>query len=351
VTTLVSTNAEKDLQDAAANWVQECIPIIGTIADAEQAILEVAHRLSQSMMAAAVEQMDKKATYEGTSIPCDCGEKAKFIGYRPRWIRTLCGDVQAERAYYHCKGCNHGFLPWDKEQGLDERIWSPGVKALVAESCARLTYAEVSSLLARLLGLSVEESSQQDIVSDIGARLRAEELEVIEGYFERDEEIESEGRPSRLYVSADAAKAHTDGAWHDIKTGVVFEGKPPPEGLGTDKMEKARYIAVQETSEEYGKRLYARAALSGVEHALEVVVIGDGAEWIWNEASNHFHGSVEILDYYHACEHVWDLADILYGEGSANGKRWAETHCRRLKRAGPASLLRALARRVGKTDE
>lgn len=350
--TLSSTETTKDLQDMAAGWARENVSV-ATIWEAEQVIVEVARKLAQSMMAAAVEKLDREATYEGTGIACDCGERARFVSYRSRWIRTLCGDIEAERAYYHCKECGRGYLPWDRGQGLDQRIWSPGVKALVAESCARLTYTEVSKLFERVLGFSVEESSQQDIVGDIGSRLRAQELDVIDGYFERDKAIETDARPSRLYVSMDAAKAHTGGGWHDIKTGVVFEGKRPPRDSErkTDEMQGARYVAIQETSEEFGRRLYARALASGAEHARQVVVIGDGAEWIWNEAAIHFHGSVEILDYYHACEHIWSLANTFYGEGSSNGKRWAETHCRKLKRAGPTSLLRALCRRKARTAE
>jgi hypothetical protein len=199
----------------------------------------------------------------------------------------------------------------------------------------------------------VEESSQQDIVSDLGTRLRSEESNLIEGYFEQDEEIVPETSADRLYVCVDAAKAHTGGAWHDIKTGVVFDGvKPDVSSVREiDKMTQAHYVAAQESSEEFGKRLYARAALSGMAGAKEVVTLGDGADWIWNQAAMHFAGSVEILDYYHACEHIWSFATARYGEGSAARKRWAQTHCHKLKASGPASLLRSLRRCKPKTPE
>jgi hypothetical protein len=80
-----------------------------------------------------------------------------------------------------------------------------------------------------------------------------------------------------------------------------------------------------------------------------VVALGDGADWIWNQVNEHFGGCIEILDYYHACEHVWKLAHALYGEGSPQGERWARGHCRTLKEQGPTYLLRAMKRRVAKT--
>jgi hypothetical protein len=349
---MISQDSVRDLQKMAGVWFRENV-FVATIDEAEQAILEVSRRLSEAMMSAFGDQLEPRSTHEGTRVECSCGDEAEFHGYRDRWVRTLCGDIRVKRAYYHCNSCHSGLSPWDRLQGLSERIWSPGLKSLVGELCARLTYTEVSQLLERVLCLSVEESSQQDIVRDLGTRLRAEESNVIEGYFERDEEIAPETSADRLYVCVDAAKAHTDGAWHDIKTGVIFAGVKTDVSCvrEIDRMTQAHYIAAQETSEEFGKRLYARAALSGMVGAKEVVTLGDGADWIWNQAAMHLAGSVEILDYYHACEHIWSFAAARYGEGNAARKRWAQTHCRKLKASGPGSLLRSLRRCKPKTPE
>ena len=349
---MISRGSIKNLQETAGKWFRENVSV-STIDEAEELIVDVSRRLSEAMMGAFAEQMDPKSTYEGVRISCACGGEASFEGYRSRWVRTLCGDIRPRRAYYHCEHCHSGVSPWDKRQGLSERIWSPGLSSLVGELCARLTYAETAQLLERVLRLSVEESSQQDIVSDLGARLRAEESKQIEAYFEREKEIAPESSADRLYICVDAAKAHTDGAWHDVKTAVVFAGVQPDADSSRkiDEMTDARYLAAQESSEEFGKRLYVRAAASGVESAREVVALGDGAEWIWNQSAMHFAGSVEILDYYHACEHVWSFAAVRYGEGSAACKRWAQTHCRKLKATGPTSLLRAMKRYKPKSPE
>ena len=347
---MVSTSSIQILQGMAVQWCEKELKV-SSIAEAEQAVLEASRRIAEAMMAAAVKKLDERATYEGPRLTCDCGGKARFVGYRKRWIRTMCGDVQVSRAYYHCKDCHTGMSPWDEEQGLGERIWSPGLKSLVGEMCARLTYSEVSGLLERVLGFGVEESSQQDIVQGLGRRMREEEQSLISRYFDEEETVVPELEARRLYVCIDAAKAHTDGTWHDIKTGVVFGGEPSIDKTGriVDRMVDARYVAAQESSDLFGRRIYLRALLSGIENAREVVVLGDGAEWIWNIVGMHFSGCIEILDYYHACEHIYKLSVVLYGEGSENGKRWAETHCLRLKESGPESLIRSLKRRKGRT--
>lgn len=345
-----STSSFEFLQAAAAQWCDTELNV-SSIAEAEQAVLDASRQIAEAMMSAVAKKLDERATYDGPRLTCECGGVARFVAYRRRWIRTLCGDIAVSRAYYHCSECHRGVSPWDIREGLGERIWSPGLKSLVGEMCARLTYSEVSDLLERALGIDVEESSQQDIVLDLGRRMRREEQGLISGYFDREEAVVPELELERLYVCIDAAKAHTDGAWHDVKTAVVFGGEPSIDKSNriVDRMIEARYVAAQEPSDLFGRRVYLRALLSGIERAQEVVVLGDGAEWIWNIAGMHFSGCVEILDYYHACEHIWKLSGALYGEGSKRGKRWAETHCHRLKECGPASLLRSLKRRKGRT--
>lgn len=349
---MICSDGGKDLHLAAEKWVREELSA-RTIADAEEAITQMSRKLSEHMMVAFAKKLEPKSTYEGMRIECECGGEAVFKGYRPRWVRTICGDIRPSRAYYYCPECHSGVSPWDREQGLGERVWSPGIKSLVSECCARLTYSEVSGLLTRVLGFSVEESSQQDIVADMGRRLREVEERDIAACFDDDTTVTVERSPGRLYICMDAAKAHTDGAWHDIKTGVVFEGERPfdtSESL-RDKMTKTIYIAAQEGCDEFGKRMYARAVMSGLLRAGKVVVLGDGAEWIWNLVALHFPRCVQILDYYHACEHIWELASVLYGEGTPACKRWAKERCDKLKECGPASLLRSLKRRKGRTEK
>ena len=76
--------------------------------------------------------------------------------------------------------------------------------------------------------------------------------------------------------------------------------------------------------ESFGKMLYAEAYERGIGEAETVVMLGDGASWIWNLTKDHFPGAIEILDYAHANEYVHDLSKELYGEGTGEAKVWAE---------------------------
>ena len=321
-----------------------------SITEAEEQVQAIARMAANAMMSEIAAGMSGKPTYKGVRISCECGKEARFKEYRKRFVRTLHGDVAVARAYYRCDHCRQTFIPWDGEQGLDERLWTPRVKELIGSMCAALPYEAASGLIERTTGLAIEESSEEEIVRDLGERLRAEDQEAITAAVDVGKDISCEGRPERLYISIDAAKAHTDGAWHDIKTAVAYEGWRP-EGKDTDTVLNPRYIAAQEKSEEFGRRIYARAVQSGYEKATERIVLADGADWIWNEVRDHLPESIKIIDYWHASEHIHNLALALYGEGNPRGKRWANEHCRRLLNKGPGSLLRAMKRRKPRNHE
>ena len=343
-------------QAAQAWWKAEVGPL--DLASAELLAQALGRLVAEALLQTALLASTGRATYRGTTIPCSqCGGTARFVSYRRRWLRTLCGEQRVERAYYHCATCHHGQLPWDAEAGLNERVFSPAVKALVVECCARLTHREVEEFLQRTLGLTVEESSQQEIVGEVGARWRAAEAAQMAACFEQLETLppaEEVAPPDRLYVTMDAAKAHVEGDWHDVKCAAIYPAQAkkttvadaPPAGADGDRAGPKRYVACQEEAAAFGSRTYVAALRVGLAAASEVVVLGDGAEWIWNLAAEHFHGATEILDYYHAAEHIWKLVPVLYGEGSPQGQRWATERCRHLKTHGPQGLLRALRRRT-----
>ena len=344
----IREEGRRDLQAIMAGWMERH----GTpedLGELEELAEEVSRVVGRSVVECGLESSGERRGYRGSSVACECGRKARFVSYRPRGVGTLFGTVSIERAYYHCKHCKTAQVPWDREQGLSRLIWTPRVKALVSQVAARLPYGESVDLLAQLTGFEIEESGAERVVAEVGGRLRAEEGELMSGYDCGEITPLVAQASDRLYVGMDGTSAHIDGSWCEVKTGVVYDREVGSDGM--DVCGDQRYVAAQEYAERFGERLYVTAAQGGVEWAEEVVVIGDGAEWIWNLAAHHYPGAVEILDYWHACEHIYELARVYYGEGNAKGKRWAQDHCRWLKERGPGTLLRSLNRMKPKTVE
>lgn len=343
---MFSPEALMDLRRVVGEWVaQRCAP--GSVGEAEQIASQVAQACGAAVVERLLPAVGGPASYGKSSRPCSCGRKAKFMGYRERGVGTLYGVVAVARAYYYCRHCHSGVAPWDATQGLDERLWTPHVKALVVQLAARLPYQESVELLEELLGLRIEDSSAEEVTIEVGQRMRAQEAALIAGVEEGEVLPLVPRAPERLYVGMDGASAHIDGSWHEVKTGVIYEGKPGDDGF--DGAHNAIYVAAQEPAERFGSRLYLAAAQAGVQGAKQVVVIGDGAEWIWNLADHHYLGATQIVDVWHAREHIYALAAAYYGPDSPQGKRWAQNHCRDLKTHGPGKLLGALKRMRPKT--
>ena len=140
------------LLDEVRQWCQQHLQV-SSLQEAEELAVAISREVGQAIVEQGAKQIDGKATYDGCSMACGCGRKAKFKGYRPRFVVTLAGGVRVERAYYHCRHCRTGAMPWDAREGLTGLQWTPGVKSLVGQLVGRLAYAESVELLGLTTGL------------------------------------------------------------------------------------------------------------------------------------------------------------------------------------------------------
>jgi hypothetical protein len=143
---------------------------------------------------------------------------------------------------------------------------------------------------------------------------------------------ETEGRKGKT----DSQPAHT----REAKLGCVFTQTAwDKAGYPIRDLDSTTYTGAIETADEFGKRLYVEAWKRGWSRAQKKVVMGDGAEWIWNLAEQHFPGAVQIVDLYHARQHLWDLARRLYNNDERNQKAWIQVHQKRLLDKGKIERL------------
>jgi hypothetical protein len=143
---------------------------------------------------------------------------------------------------------------------------------------------------------------------------------------------ETEGRKGK----ADGQPAHT----REAKLGCVFTQTAwDEEGFAIRDPDSTTYVGAIETAEAFGKRLYVEAWKRGWSRAEKKVVMGDGAEWIWNLAEQHFPGAVQIVDLYHARQHLWELIRKLHPNDEAKQKAWMRVHQKRLLDKGKIEKL------------
>jgi hypothetical protein len=130
---------------------------------------------------------------------------------------------------------------------------------------------------------------------------------------------ETQARPGKI----DGLPAHT----REVKLGCVFtQTGYDQEGFAIRDPDSTTYTGAIETAEEFGQRLYAEACRRGWSRARKKVILGDGAEWIWNLADLHFPGALQIVDLFHARQHLWDLARLLYPGEDARQRQWILRH-------------------------
>lgn len=328
---MITPEAIEDLLDQVSAWVSEHLSA-DSLEEAEQMGVAVGRAVARTVTEQGIVSSVERFEQAADGVQCQCGLRARQVSRRRRTLMTLSGLVQVDRRYYHCAQCRTGLAPWDVAQGLSSKRQTPAVKLLACELAAHLSYADTVRILERTTGLALEESSVELLVEEVGLRVRAADELARQRAMTGEVEPKPGQAPNCLYVGVDGTHAHIDGAWREVKVGVFYD----------DAGEFKRYLATREPAEQFGERVYAAAAEAGVEAASEVVVIGDGAEWIWNLAATHFPGATEIVDYWHACEHIHEVANACWGEGTKAARRWAERHKGRLWEEGPGPLLRSL---------
>ncbi len=138
-------------------------------------------------------------------------------------------------------------------------------------------------------------------------------------------------------------RAHT----REVKLGCVFTPtKLDAEGWPVPDEDSTTYTGAIETAEEFSRRLYTEAQQRGWDRAQKKVVMGDGAEWIWNRTQEIFPGATEIVDLYHARQHLWDLSSKLHPNEVAAKRRWVMSH-QHLLDDGKIELLANRLRALG----
>ena len=272
------------------------------------------------------------------TLPCPCGQQAHYRELRSKSVLTAVGQVIISRPYYLCSECGNGQFPADAELDVANTEFSPGVRRMLAAVGQEAPFDQGRRQLKLLAGLEVStkavERTAEAIGEDIGTREQAEiqramqlDLPMIVGeaipvlYVQMDGtgipvvKKETEGRQGKM----EGQPAHT----REVKLGCVFTQTTwDEEGHAIRDPDSTTYVGAIETSEEFGKRLYLEAWKRGWSRAAKKVVMGDGSEWIWNQAHLHFPGARQILDLYHAREHLWELARKLHPNEEARRNRW-----------------------------
>lgn len=358
---------KKGLQEAfAAEVVVEVEALIGAGAAAGvdfEAIETAARREALRIAARAIERRlnEDLSDHAGPSLPCPCSGKACYAGRLEKTFATAVGAVTLRRAYYHCDGCGRGWFPRDVAYGMQRRSLSPAVLRMTGLVAARVSFAESEELLWELAGVRVEAKHIERAAEALGAEIAQDERQVV------DEPEQHEALPPTLYLGMDGtgvpmrneelegrAGKQEDGTakTREAKLCTVWsaegqddQGVPlrdPGSVSYSAAIESAATLDTDAVLSAFAQRVEREARRRGFLRARRSVVLGDGAPWIWKLAAELFPGAIEILDRFHAKEHLSAVAKDIWGPASDLGRHWATRRYEELDAGDVDALLAAL---------
>jgi Uncharacterised protein family (UPF0236) len=295
--------------------------------------------------------------------PCPCGQHAQYQEIRSKPVLTIVGPIRLSRPYYLCSQCHIGQFPVDVELDVENTEFSPGVRRMHALVGQAAPFDHGRAQMQLLAGLEVTTKSVERIAEAIGADIGQREQEEIGKALQLDLPVIAGEPIPVLYVQMDGTgvpvvkketvgrqgkrdgqPAHT----REVKLGCAFTQTTwDEEGFAIRDADSTTYTGAIESAAEFGKRIYLEALKRGWTRAKKKVVIGDGAEWIWNLVAEHFPEAIEIVDLYHARQHLWAVARQLYPQEEVQQKAWMKVHQKRLLDKGKIEKLVSMLRSIG----
>jgi hypothetical protein len=281
--------------------------------------------------------------------PCPkCGEGEYWERYEGRNYITTLGEMKLERAYYNHSVCHCGWVPLDERLGLGSSELSPRVQEMVSYLGAFMPFPQAQTFLGKYCYIYISHDTVNNSTVEIGQMLQAEQREAIRQAWEEHHlpDCQVVNLPQRLYVSADGINyLLPDGQGAELKVAAVYETEERRNKEGKVEIHAVdiEYV-VAAACEELAQAAYLTAVKRGVQSAGQIVVLGDGANWIWNRIAAMFprRKTTEVVDFYHAGEYIWDASKVVFGEGTDKAKGWGEQYCHTLKHDGPHPVLREL---------
>jgi len=307
---------------------------------------------------AALEQAAQRKA-DGAGIRCPVGHKLTKRVKVKLSVATRFGPVTLVRIIGWCERCQDWFCPADRLLGL-EGGKSPYIQEAASLLNAKMPAHDAEPVLKRLTGLTLPATTLARVARKAGEKGRIQRRK-------EDEQARQPGsvpewapeKPFTLVVQIDAwnirerddwgrsAEMRSQGLkperWHWVYTGTVFQLGDRVEKEGGRRIILRRgYAATRQGLAALSEQLHAESLRRGLGKAERVLVVADGAVWIWNIAADRFPEAAQLLDLYHAKEHLWTVANALYGAGTPEGRAWIKPLEEQIEASQTAKVIATL---------
>jgi hypothetical protein len=331
---------EGELRRAGADLLSEDLLVV------ERRLQQVFRQVG-SVVGSGVLQT-RAAGAEGQAAECPvCGGRLHLVGAaRERTVLGLVGEYRFARPTFTCGGCQAGYAPLDEAVGLGAARLSPALAQVLCQAAAALPFAEAGAQVQGSLGVAVDGETIRRLAEGMGAVIEHDQADRTVWA------LPEAAVPACLLVEADGVHTPLLDGYHETKVGRVAALGPalrtdPETGRLTLVVQPSCFCSTLEGTDAFFPRLTREAWRAGFTRGVrQVVFIADGGEWIWHQARTQFSQPgvevVEMLDYYHACEHLAEVAKAVHGTEPLRAATWFADQKHALLHQGPAPVLAAL---------
>jgi hypothetical protein len=324
-----------------------------TLDQIEDAVEEIGSQLQRELQQRIADQRAKKP--RDNRLACPCGGVALYKTCQQTTLYTRHGLLTWRRPFYYCARCKAGFAPLDKVLGLDASPTTHTLREWSAHLSAHLSFAQSVLTLKTLTGVSLGETTLETLATRVGEALQKQQF--ADATLHRTGHLPDQKTacPRRLYVSVDGVFVPVREAWKqdgsqgelttryaECKVGVVYETKQDKDGKDS-RVAWQDYVASFHDAKTFTPLVGLLAHKNGHHAAQEVVFLSDGATWIKHLCGREFPACVQIVDFFHASEHLARVAEARFGKDTPEGKAWQQARQTELKTGQLQAVLKEIA--------
>lgn len=257
---------------------------------------------------------------------CACQQMGKRVSRREAQLLSVFGRAKYKRSYYHCAGCGRRWIPLDASQQLRPGRATRLMSSLLGIAGVSVAFEEARQQIQRFLQVDVSPNTIRQETQWLGEK-QAEQEQIWQGrsqdlaYLQQREQAPE--RPQRLYGSLDGAFVPVGQEWKEAK---LISWYQVGERYGQAELHAQaihHYVSLEEAAR-FGELVWATAVEQQADRAQELIFVCDGAAWIWKLVDQYFPQAVQIVDWYHACQYLYPVAEALFEPPEQQAKWVAE---------------------------
>lgn len=324
------------IDDMLRDWIEEKSVTPQSLKQMESQIRVWMKRLGGLLLWLWLHWLSRESKRSKRECP-HCGKIAEYERERVGVLHTMFGRIDYKRSYYRCDTCHQGHYPLDDKLGLRPNAMSAEVERLAGRVGVQMPFGKASDLFEDLTLVSLSDHSigkatqaYGRVVEQIEEDLYRQTLDN-QAMLERDRQVVN---PLRLYGSLDGGRVQIrapkgqEQPWRELKVGAWFcaRGHPPktPQDDWTIQAYDISYYSDVLKANEFGQIFWSTGVERQADQALELIILGDGARWIWDLVDLHFPQAIQIVDWFHACEYLTPVAKQAFKDLNQQ-QHWLQT--------------------------